>query len=136
MAEDGLAAINQSAMQCINATKQGKFKEATALWSQTEGVVEQQTFGVNFYNILQWGKSSMNLATRNDLGRSVEFSVAFILQISLIRMSFLTDYLEKLFQRHVGPTANDALSDLMNGPIRKKLGIIPQNVTWGGQYHE
>ncbi len=27
--------------------------------------------------------------------------------------------------------ANDVLSDLMNGPIRKKLGIIPQNVTWG-----
>lgn len=25
------------------------------------------------------------------------------------------------------------LSELMNGPIRKKLGIIPQNVTFGGQ---
>ncbi|XP_063759543.1 retinoid-inducible serine carboxypeptidase-like [Eleginops maclovinus] len=24
----------------------------------------------------------------------------------------------------------------MNGPIKKKLGIIPQNVTWGGQAEE
>ena len=31
---------------------------------------------------------------------------------------------------------NDDLSELMNGPIRKKLGIIPQNVTWGGLFRE
>lgn len=28
---------------------------------------------------------------------------------------------------------DDALSALMNGPIRAKLGIIPANVTWGGE---
>ena len=27
----------------------------------------------------------------------------------------------------------ESLDDLMNGPIRKKLGIIPKNVTWGGE---
>lgn len=27
----------------------------------------------------------------------------------------------------------DTLSDLMNGPIRKKLNDIPKNVTWGGK---
>lgn len=28
--------------------------------------------------------------------------------------------------------ANDALDQLMNGPIREKLKIIPDHVTWGG----
>lgn len=28
------------------------------------------------------------------------------------------------------------LAELMNGPIRKKLGDIPDNVTWGGQAQE
>ena len=27
---------------------------------------------------------------------------------------------------------SDSLSDLMNGPIRQKLKIIPKNVKWGG----
>ena len=32
----------------------------------------------------------------------------------------------------VGYTHNGDLNALMNGPIRKKLGIIPSHVTWGG----
>jgi len=32
----------------------------------------------------------------------------------------------------VGSMHNDVLFALMNGPIRKKLGIIPSHVTWGG----
>eukprot|EP00064_Thunnus_orientalis_P011490 superscaffoldBa00001661_g11521 len=36
-------------------------------------------------------------------------------------------------RRHIRPLHSQSLSELMNGPIRKKLGIIPQNVTWGGQ---
>jgi len=32
----------------------------------------------------------------------------------------------------VGYMHNGDLNALMNGPIRKKLGIIPSHVTWGG----
>ncbi|ETE69189.1 Retinoid-inducible serine carboxypeptidase, partial [Ophiophagus hannah] len=39
----------------------------------------------------------------------------------------------KLFQRHVKNQIKDKLDDLMNGPIRKKLKIIPDHVKWGGQ---
>lgn len=35
-------------------------------------------------------------------------------------------------RRHIHRLHGLSLSELMNGPIRKKLGIIPQNVTWGG----
>ena len=38
-----------------------------------------------------------------------------------------------LAKRHVRPLNSDTLGQLMNGKIRKKLGIIPQNVTWGGK---
>uniref|UniRef100_A0A8C7HR01 Carboxypeptidase n=1 Tax=Oncorhynchus kisutch TaxID=8019 RepID=A0A8C7HR01_ONCKI len=38
-----------------------------------------------------------------------------------------------LMRHHISPLHRQSLSQLMNGPIRKKLGIIPQNVTWGGQ---
>lgn len=34
--------------------------------------------------------------------------------------------------RHIRPLHRQSLSQLMNGPVRKKLGIIPKNVTWGG----
>lgn len=34
--------------------------------------------------------------------------------------------------RHVKPLHRQSLSQLMNGPVREKLGIIPKNVTWGG----
>ena len=36
-------------------------------------------------------------------------------------------------RRHLGYSYGESLSDLMNGPIRKKLGIIPNNVIWGGK---
>ena len=36
----------------------------------------------------------------------------------------------KAIARHL--LQEDALSALMNGPIREKLGTIPANVTWGG----
>ncbi|EMP40198.1 Retinoid-inducible serine carboxypeptidase [Chelonia mydas] len=39
----------------------------------------------------------------------------------------------KLYQRHVERLHKDSLSDLMNGPIRKKLRIIPDYIRWGGQ---
>ena len=39
---------------------------------------------------------------------------------------------EKLHSIHVAPFHAMSLADLMNGPIKKKLGI-PANVTWGGK---
>lgn len=34
--------------------------------------------------------------------------------------------------RHIRPLQSQSLNELMNGPIREKLRIIPENVTWGG----
>lgn len=39
-----------------------------------------------------------------------------------------------LYQRHVKNMHKDSLNELMNGPIRKKLKIIPDCVKWGGTF--
>uniref|UniRef100_A0A3Q3WEG5 Carboxypeptidase n=1 Tax=Mola mola TaxID=94237 RepID=A0A3Q3WEG5_MOLML len=95
----GLADVSRAAEAVKEAVEQQQFEKATELWSVVESVVEQNTNGVNFYNIL----------TQSD------------------------DELTLQIHRHVRPLHGQSLSELMNGPIRKKLGIIPQNVTWGGQ---
>lgn len=40
----------------------------------------------------------------------------------------------RLYQRHVGNMHKNSLKDLMNGPIREKLKIIPNCVKWGGTF--
>uniref|UniRef100_A0A8C2R216 Carboxypeptidase n=1 Tax=Capra hircus TaxID=9925 RepID=A0A8C2R216_CAPHI len=67
---------------------------------------------VNFYNILTKNSSMPAVASR---------------------LGFTQIHLVHLFQRHVRRLQQDPLSQLMNGPIRKKLRIIPDVCTWGGQ---
>uniref|UniRef100_A0A8C4ILZ2 Carboxypeptidase n=1 Tax=Dicentrarchus labrax TaxID=13489 RepID=A0A8C4ILZ2_DICLA len=99
----GLAEVSSAAEAVKKAVEQQQFVKATELWSVVETVVEQNTNGVNFYNILTQEPD---------------------------------DKLASITRRHIRPLHSQSLSELMNGPIRKKLGIIPQNVTWGGQAEE
>ncbi|KAJ8404247.1 hypothetical protein AAFF_G00340200 [Aldrovandia affinis] len=108
----GLTEVSKAAKAVQQAVDQGLFQKATELWSVTESVVEQNTNGVNFYNILTQGPDE-RVKQSADLG-----------------------YLSLLMRRHVLPLHRQSLSQLMNGPIRKKLGIIPRNVTWGGQAND
>lgn len=105
----GLAEVSNVAEAVKKAVEQEKFLEATALWSQTETVVEQNTNNVNFYNILT-----------QDTDEKVKLTAG-------------EDFISLQSRRHVGRLHRQSLDKLMNQQIRKKLGIIPQNVTWGGQ---
>uniref|UniRef100_A0A8C2WYR9 Carboxypeptidase n=1 Tax=Cyclopterus lumpus TaxID=8103 RepID=A0A8C2WYR9_CYCLU len=97
--DHGLEEVSSAAEAVKQAVEQQQFQKATELWSVAETVVEQNTNGVNFYNILTQEPDERPLQAR----------------------------------RHVRPLHEQSLSELMNGPIRKKLGLIPRNVTWGGQ---
>nr|XP_046270268.1 retinoid-inducible serine carboxypeptidase [Scatophagus argus] len=108
----GLADVNSAAEAVKKAMEQQQFAEATELWSVTETVVEQNTNGVNFYNILTQDSDDKLTSSAGE------------------------DYISLQTRRHIRPLHSQSLSELMNGPIRKKLGIIPQNVTWGGQAEE
>ncbi|TDH03484.1 hypothetical protein EPR50_G00163850 [Perca flavescens] len=104
----GLADVSSAADAVKQAVEQQQFEKATELWSVAETVVEQNTNGVNFYNILTQEPDEK-------------------------RTSVAGDFIALQTHRHIRPLHRQSLSELMNGPIRKKLGIIPQNVTWGGQ---
>uniref|UniRef100_A0A674B1K9 Carboxypeptidase n=1 Tax=Salmo trutta TaxID=8032 RepID=A0A674B1K9_SALTR len=105
----GLREVSSAAEAVKQAVDQGQYLKATELWSVTESVVEQNTNGVNFYNILTQEPDEKMSSVAGE------------------------GYISLLMRHHISPLHRQSLSQLMNGPIRKKLGIIPQNVTWGGQ---
>ncbi|KAG7335190.1 hypothetical protein KOW79_001786 [Hemibagrus wyckioides] len=105
----GLGEVMRAAKAVQSAVEQEKYDTATQLWGIAENVVEQNTNGVNFYNILTPNSDLLKSSTENE------------------------GYLSALQRRHVRPLHGQSLDELMNGPIRQKLGIIPKNVTWGGQ---
>ncbi|KAA0705575.1 Retinoid-inducible serine carboxypeptidase [Triplophysa tibetana] len=110
--DNGLSEVNKAAKGVQQALEQGQYQKATEMWSVTENVVEQNTNGVNFYNILTQDPDEM-------------------VKTSLVQGS--EQLLSSLKRRHIRPLHRQSLSELMNGPIRKKLDVIPKNVTWGGQ---
>ncbi|XP_004377954.1 retinoid-inducible serine carboxypeptidase [Trichechus manatus latirostris] len=110
--DQGLAEVAKVAEQVLNAVNKGDYMEATRLWGEAEMVIEQNTDGVNFYNIL----------TKNTTVPAKESS-----------LEFTQSHLVHLCQRHMRHLQQDALSQLMNGPIKKKLKIIPEDYSWGAQ---
>lgn len=101
----------------------------------------QNTNGVNFYNILTQNSDDMVKSTSGQtngyLGEETQHAqIHFLCYIDknvliIILSCFFTASLKR---RHIRPLHRQSLSELMNGPIRQKLGVIPKNVTWGGNY--
>ncbi|XP_043925643.1 retinoid-inducible serine carboxypeptidase [Protopterus annectens] len=108
--DEGLEEVTAAAKDVQDAVEKGDFRLATELWSKAETVVESNTDNVSFYNIL-----------KKDVAKSTKAGV------------FQTRFLASSYHRHVQFMHTTSLDELMNGPIRKKLGIIPDSVTWGGQ---
>ncbi|KAK2980297.1 hypothetical protein RJ640_006295 [Escallonia rubra] len=96
----------------------GHFEEATSSWSELEDVISTSSNFVDFYNfLLDSGMDPVSL-TAAELSRG-------------IAMKRYSRYLTSL-RSSVGGDG-DSLDTLLNGVIKKKLNIIPENVTWGGQ---
>nr|KAF6296854.1 serine carboxypeptidase 1 [Myotis myotis] len=87
--DQGLAEVSQVAEQVLDAVNKGLYKEATQLWGKAEMVVEQNTDGVNFYNILT--KTAPMFTTRSSL-------------------EFTQSHLVQLYQRHVRHLNRDDLN--------------------------
>lgn len=93
---------------------------------------------MNFYNILTQEPAERRLYSAGEhyIGGERFSTVLSNVKTEHVRFT-LTSTLFCLSQarqarRHIVPLHSQSLSELMNGAIRKKLGIIPQNVTWGG----
>ncbi|XP_041477535.1 retinoid-inducible serine carboxypeptidase-like [Lytechinus variegatus] len=105
----GFGAVQNVAEKTKEAFDQGNYSQATDLWGEAESVIEEYSDDVNFYNILEHNVPDQAVKSGSPL--------------------------ERLRHRHLDVYANDALSELMNGSIKKKLGI-PDSVVWGGQSGE
>jgi serine carboxypeptidase 1 len=107
--DQGYEAIQNAAGLCETAVNEERWNDATDLWGATESVVLYRTHYVDFYNILKFVlPGATGLKTHRLHNKYNVFLPA--------------------------ERATDPLDDLMNGEIKDKLGIIPENVTWGGQY--
>lgn len=106
--ENGYKKIQDMADKTQEACDKGQWDYATTLWAMTENVVSSVSAGCDFYNILTPRRARI-------LNES-----SSLLEIYEDRKNF----------RILGGL--DDLPNLMNGPIKQKLGI-PSHVRWGGQ---
>lgn len=100
----------------IDAFNAGDFARSTELWGQTEEIISKTTDDVNVYNVLQHHVPS-------------DFR-------SMTSGNKLMGKLRQLYNTHVGRFQHPSLTKFMNGPVKEKLGIIPENVSWGAQSAE
>ncbi|XWS28657.1 hypothetical protein CRYUN_Cryun25bG0089700 [Craigia yunnanensis] len=116
---NGLEKSNSLAEKIRQQLKDGEYTEATDTWSELESVIDANSNSVDFYNfLLDSGLGSIALTA--SAFSNGDFSV--------------NRYSRYLSSLRVSP-GNDGgdLDSLMNGVIKKKLKIIPANVSWGGQ---
>jgi len=145
----GFSAVNNSAYAVREAIERGQFKEATKLWNHAEDVMSLSTNGVNVYNILKTGKES-DKSTRYKLpkGSSGDESVGNIVEAMFLKHLYYsgldkpssseftlaeTTTMKKIGQKHLRKYHSQTLYDIMNGPVRNCLRVIPDNVTWSAQ---
>ena len=113
--------------KCDAATAAGDWQGAINAWGEAEGVISSLTDDVDFYNILKHGSAGDILHRRKpELLLSPQ-------ALALAPPGVDPAMLQTLYTNHMSVYLGDPLDALMNGVIRKKLGIIPANVTWGGQ---
>ncbi|CAL8470937.1 g10479 [Coccomyxa elongata] len=108
-----LANVSQVALRTQQAVGNGNLTGATALWALLEETISNATDNVDWYNAL--------LHNVDGEDSSVWLSAA------------PTSRLQASMRRLLARYHNDALSDFMNGSVRKRVGIIPDHVSWGGQ---
>lgn len=116
---NGLEKSNSLAEKISQQLKDGQYTVATDTWSRLESVIGANSNSVDFYNFLLDSGMGPVALTTSAFSNGV-FSVnRYSRYLSSLRVSPGND----------GPD----LDTLMNGVIKKKLKIIPDNVTWGGQ---
>ncbi|OVA19471.1 Peptidase S10 [Macleaya cordata] len=115
---NGLDKSNRLAQQIKQQIEDGQYEEATNSWGTLEGVISDYSNSVDFYNFLL------------DAG-SDPLSVSALKSSKGTAFQKYSKYLDSV---KFSPGGNDEdLGSLMNGAIKRKLKIIPKNVTWGGQ---
>jgi serine carboxypeptidase 1 len=117
---NGLQKANSVAQKIKQEISEGKFVDATNSWEALENLISRSSNSVDFYNFLL------------DSGMDPVSSLTAIEMSKGLAVNRYSRYLSSLRSTPDGGGDGD-LDTLMNGVIKKKLQIVPENVTWGGQ---
>ncbi|KAJ0476947.1 putative carboxypeptidase C [Helianthus annuus] len=105
--------VEKIKLQIANA----KWTDATQTWSNLESLISDHSNGVDFYNfLLDSGMDPVSMEATE-----------------VVRATPRIKYIRYLDSLKSSPDENGDIGLLMNGAVRKKLGIIPNDVKWGGQ---
>ncbi|KAF8397777.1 hypothetical protein HHK36_016699 [Tetracentron sinense] len=114
---NGMEKSNSLAQLIKQQLTDGHYEDATNSWIDLENVISANSNSVDFYNfLLDSGMDPVSMI-------ATELSK----EIAMKRYSRYLDFIRS------SPGGDVDLGSLMNGVIRKKLKIIPDNVKWGGQ---
>ncbi|KAK4855867.1 hypothetical protein QYF36_011828 [Acer negundo] len=123
--KNGMESSNSLAVKIKQQLKDGQYVEATSSWSELEGLISSSSSSVDFYNFLLDSGMDPVSATATEKISEV---------ISMKRYSrYLSTLKSSSSSSSSTPGGDGDLNSLLNGAIKKKLKIIPENVTWGGQ---
>ncbi|XP_027120538.1 serine carboxypeptidase-like 51 [Coffea arabica] len=106
---NGFQISNRVANQIKKQIAAGKFAEATDTWNELEDLITKYSNNVDFYNFLSFAEDDPS------------------------SLSAASELKQRIAVKRSSPGGDGDLYSLMNGDIKKKLKIIPPNVTWGGQ---
>ncbi|XP_057456049.1 serine carboxypeptidase-like 51 [Lotus japonicus] len=113
--DNGLEKSNRVARKIKQQLKDGKFVDATNSWSELESLIEDSSNNVNFYNFLSDDGSDLSITS------------------SAMEQGLFKEVTMRRYSSYLTPGGDVDIHELLNGVIKKKLKIIPKNVTWGGQ---
>ncbi|CAN1353585.1 Serine carboxypeptidase-like 51, partial [Linum perenne] len=103
---------------------EGQYENATDSWGELERVILDHSNHVDFYNFLyDAGDSPVVLTNKAESRRDINAAEKYTSR--LISMSKRLSPKSSL----LAAKSSTSLSDLMNGAIRRKLKIIPPNIT-------
>ncbi|ESW22132.1 hypothetical protein PHAVU_005G130000 [Phaseolus vulgaris] len=121
--DNGLQKANSIAERIKQQLEAGQFADATNSWGDLEDEISTSSNSVDFYNFLQDSDIGSNGLNEMELGLSKEVAIMRYSKYLMSKISTLG-------------SEEDDLEKLLNGVIRKKLKIIPENVTYEVQSWE
>ncbi|XP_058199983.1 serine carboxypeptidase-like 51 [Rhododendron vialii] len=124
---NGVHKANSLTQKIKQQIENGEFGDATNSWNDLEDVISTSSSSVDFYNFLLDSGMDPVSSSAAELSKGVA-------------MKRYSRYLDSLRRSSPGSGrggrgagSDGDIDSLMNGSIKKKLKIIPENVTWGGQ---
>ncbi|GMN59817.1 hypothetical protein TIFTF001_028911 [Ficus carica] len=112
--ENGVKKSNIVVEKIRQQIQEGHYEDATTSWSELEQVITSSSNHVDFYNFL------------SDTETDSDSSLA---TLEMSKMTSTKRYSRYLSSLRASPGGGGDLDSLMNGAIKKKLKIIPENVS-------